>query len=150
MGVGKAGDVARYAAGLLSSVGTPATLLDPLDAVHGSSGQVRRGDVVLAISHSGETVELLRALETVAALGARVLAICGSAASPLARMAEVVLPASVEREGGPLDLAPRASVLGQALVAGALSVELQQRRNFARSDFAARHPSGSLGGRARD
>lgn len=148
-GIGKAEHVAHYAASLLASTGTPATFLHGTEAVHGSAGQVLPGDVVIAISNSGRTQELLATVEAVRKLGARLLAVTGDAASPLAGAAEVVLDAGVAREGGGLGLAPRASVAAEILVLAALSAALEQARRFGRADYHARHPGGSLGDKSR-
>jgi arabinose-5-phosphate isomerase len=144
-GVGKPEHLAHYGASLLSSTGTPATFLHATEATHGSVGQVRPGDVLIALSNSGSTRELLDAADAARALGARLIAITGDPTSPLARRADALLIARVEREGGPLDLAPRASILAQTLALAALSVELQSRRSFSRADYHARHPAGALG-----
>lgn len=147
-GVGKPSHVARYGAALLASTGTCATFLDATEAVHGSAGQVGSRDVVVAISHSGETLELLRAVDAVRGLGARIVAVTGAPHSRLARHAEVVLEAGAAREGGGLGLAPRASVAAQLLVVAALSAELEAGRGFTRADYHARHPAGELGRRS--
>ena len=110
----------------------------------------RAGDVVLAISNSGETPELLAAARVLRDNGATLIAVTGVAASALAHMAEVVLVGAVVHEGGPLDLAPRASVLVQAGVLAALSAELQARAGVTREQYARWHPGGALGDRARD
>jgi len=148
-GVGKPEHVANYAASLLSSTGTPATFLHATEAVHGCAGQVVSGDVVIAISNSGRTQELLATVATVKKLGARLVAVTGGLASPLAEAAEVVLDAGVAREGGGLDLAPRASVAAEILVLAALSAALEEARGFTRSEYHARHPGGSLGEKSR-
>ena len=148
-GVGKPEHAARYAAGLLSSTGTPATLLHATEAIHGSVGQIREGDVLVAISNSGETQELLACVSTASAMGSRIIAVCGSPSSPLARAAEVVVPAAVTEEGGPLGLVPRTSFLAEALVLQALSVLLQERKGLSREEYRRRHPAGALGRRAR-
>lgn len=147
-GVGKPEHLAHFAASLLSSTGTPAYFLHATEATHGSVGQLRPGDVLIAISNSGTTRELLDAVEAACAVGARLIAITRANDSPLARRAEVALEARVAREGGPLDLAPRASILVQTLALCALSVELQARRAFTRADYHARHPAGALGKRS--
>jgi arabinose-5-phosphate isomerase len=149
-GVGKPEHVAHYAASLLSSTGTPATFLHATEVTHGSIGQLVPGDVVIAISNSGTTAELLAGVEAVIAFGARVVAVTANPDSPLARAADVVLSVRVDREGGPLELAPRASVLAQTLVLQALSVELQAGRGFTRADYNLRHPGGSLGRKSAD
>jgi arabinose-5-phosphate isomerase len=147
-GIGKPEHVARYAASLLSSTGTPATFLHGTEAVHGSAGQVSAGDVVIAISNSGETEEILRTVEAVRALGARVLAVTGSTSGSLARLAEAVLYAGVSREGGGLGLAPRSSAAAELVVLAALSAGLEASRGFTRADYHARHPAGTLGRRS--
>jgi len=149
-GVGKSGHVARYGAALLASTGTPANFYDANESVHGSSGQIVPGDVVIALSASGETEELHLAVAVARRLGARVIAITGGLDSTLARGADVTLDAGVAREGGPLGLAPRASVAAQVLVVGALAAALEHVRGFTRADFHARHPAGSLGRRTRE
>jgi arabinose-5-phosphate isomerase len=148
-GVGKPEHVARYAAALLASTGTPATFLHATEATHGSVGQLRAGDVLVAISNSGETRELLDTVSAARALGARLIAITAEPESSLGRAAEVVLAARVEHEGGRLDLAPRASVLAQTLAVAALSVALEEGRGFTREDYKQRHPGGSLGRKLR-
>jgi arabinose-5-phosphate isomerase len=144
-GIGKPEAVARYAAGLLASIGTPASFLPATEAMHGSAGQVVRGDVVVAISNSGETAELLAAVGAVKALGAELIAITGGPGSPLAKQAAVVLDAAVEREGGGLGLAPRASVAAEVLVVAALSAALEHARGLTRAEYHAHHPGGVLG-----
>jgi arabinose-5-phosphate isomerase len=143
-GIGKPEHVARYAASLLASTGTPAVFLHGTEAVHGSAGQVVRGDVVIAISNSGAT-ELVAAVEAVRALGAQVIAVTGNPRSPLAARADLVLEAKVEREGGGLGFAPRASVAAELLVLAALSAALEAARGFTRAEYHARHPGGALG-----
>jgi arabinose-5-phosphate isomerase len=144
-GVGKPEHAAHYAAALLASTGTPATFLHATEATHGSIGQLRAGDALIAISNSGQTRELLDAVEAARALDARVIAVTGDPASPLARAADLVLDARVDDEGGPLGLAPRASFLAEVLVLAALSVALQSARSFGRDDYSLRHPAGELG-----
>jgi sugar/nucleoside kinase (ribokinase family)/D-arabinose 5-phosphate isomerase GutQ len=149
-GVGKAGHVARYGAALLASTGTPANFYDANESVHGSSGQIVRGDIVIAVSASGETEELHAAIDVARALGARIIAVTGNPSSYLAREAETVLDAGVAREGGSLGLAPRASVAAQAMVLAALAAVLERGRGFTREDFHARHPGGTLGKKSRE
>jgi arabinose-5-phosphate isomerase len=147
-GVGKPEHVARYAASLLSSTGTPATFLHGTEVTHGSVGQIRPGDVVIAISNSGGTEELLRAVDALRAFGGRLIAVTGDASSKLARSAEVVLEARVTREGDALGFAPRASILAEILVLAALSVQLQEAKGLTRQEYARRHPAGALGNRS--
>jgi arabinose-5-phosphate isomerase len=148
-GIGKPEHVARYAASLLSSTGTPATFLHATEVVHGGAGQIVAGDVVIAISNSGETAELRPAVEAIRRMGARLLAVTGQPNSWLARTADLVLEAGVAREGGELGLAPRASVAAQVLVLAALSSALEQAQGFTCADYHARHPAGELGKRSR-
>jgi sugar/nucleoside kinase (ribokinase family)/D-arabinose 5-phosphate isomerase GutQ len=144
-GIGKPEHVARYGAALLASVGTPASFLSAAETMHGSAGQVVRGDVVIAISNSGETAELIAAVGAVKALGAQLLAITGAPKSALARLAAVVLDAHVDQEGGGLGLAPRASAAAELLVIAALSAALEHARGLTRAEYHALHPAGELG-----
>lgn len=144
-GVGKPEHLARYGASLLASTGTPAQFLHATETVHGSAGQVVAGDVVIAISNSGATGELLAAVATLKALGGRIIAITGGLDSPLAKAADVTLDAGVAREGGGLGLAPRASIAAELLVLAALSTGLETARGFTRAQYHARHPGGRLG-----
>jgi sugar/nucleoside kinase (ribokinase family)/D-arabinose 5-phosphate isomerase GutQ len=147
-GVGKCAYVAAYAAALLSSTGTPSVELDALECTHGSAGQIRAGDVVIAVSNSGRTAELLDAVGAARQMGAHVIALSASPDSPLGRAADVALVARVTQEGDPIGLAPRASTLAQILVLAALSVELQVRKGMDRAEYHRRHPGGSLGKRS--
>jgi arabinose-5-phosphate isomerase len=149
-GVGKPEHVARYAASLLSSTGTPATFLHATEAVHGSAGQFVAGDVLVAISNSGETAELRAAVETLRGMGARVIGVSGARGSWLATHADVFLDAGVAREGGGLGLAPRASVAAEVLVLAALSAALEVESGLTRAEYQRRHPAGVLGRRTRD
>ena len=148
-GVGKPEHVARYAASLLASTGTPATFLHATETLHGSLGQIVPGDVVIAISNSGTTSECLLAARAVRDYGGRLIAVTGGLASPLAALCDVTLDAGVKEEGGPLGLAPRASVAAEILVLAALGAILQERRGLDRKGYAARHPAGALGKQAR-
>jgi sugar/nucleoside kinase (ribokinase family)/D-arabinose 5-phosphate isomerase GutQ len=149
-GVGKPEHVARYAASLLSSTGTPATFLHATEAVHGSAGQLVAGDAVVAISNSGETQELRVAVEAVRGMGARVIGVSGVPGSWLATHADVFLDAGVAREGGGLGLAPRASVAAEVLVLAALSAALEAESGLTRAEYHRRHPAGALGKRSQD
>jgi D-arabinose 5-phosphate isomerase GutQ len=149
-GIGKPEHVAHYAASLLSSTGTPATFLHATEVIHGSAGQIVEGDVVIAVSNSGETAEMRLAVEAVRAMGARLIAVTGGLDSWLARAADVVLDARVAREGGPLGLAPRASVAAEVLVLAALAAGLERESGFSREEYQRRHPAGALGRRARE
>jgi arabinose-5-phosphate isomerase len=113
--------------------------------VHGSAGQLVSGDVVIAISNSGETEDLHRAVEAVRGLGAKLIAVTGALDSRLAQSADAVLDAGVAQEGGGLGFAPRTSVAAEILVLAALSAALESERGFTRADYNARHPAGKLG-----
>ncbi len=146
-GIGKSEYVARYLAASLSSTGTPAFFLHGTEAVHGSAGQVRRGDVVIAISNSGETHELKAAVGLLQAQGAHIIGVTGQPASWLGRRSCVVLESRVRREGDRLGMAPRASVMAQTLVLQALAVELQEAGKLDKDGFQRWHPGGRLGAR---
>lgn len=148
-GVGKPEHLAHYAASLLSSTGTPAYFLHATEAVHGSAGQVQPGDVVIAISNSGSTAELLETVALVRSLGARLIAVVGALDSKLATLADAVLDAGVDREGGGLGLAPRASAGAELAALAALSAALETHGGWTRADYAAHHPSGALGKKSR-
>lgn len=148
-GVGKPEHVARYAASILCSVGTMATFLHATETLHGSLGQVDPRDIVIAISNSGETAELGAAARAIREHGARIIAITGGRKSSLARLAEVVIHAPVDREGGMLGLAPRISVLGQVMVVAALSVALEAARGLTLEEYGRWHQAGALGDTAR-
>ena len=143
-GIGKPEHVASYAASLLSSTGTPATFLHGTEAIHGSAGQVVSGDLVIAISNSGET-ELVETVNAVRALGARIVAVTGNPGSALGQAADAVLEAGTHHEGGGLDLAPRASAAAELLVLAALSAALEEAKGFDKAAYHARHPAGALG-----
>jgi arabinose-5-phosphate isomerase len=147
-GLGKPEHVSKYAASLFSSTGTAATFLHTTEATHGSLGQVAEGDVVIAVSNSGTTRETVAVAAAVKGFGARVIAVTGGLESPLASEAELVLDAGVTEEGGPLELAPRASIAAEISVLAALSALVQQRSGFTRDDYAKRHPDGALGRKA--
>ena len=144
-GVGKPEHVAHYGASVLSSTGTPAMFLHATEAVHGSAGQVVKGDVVIVISNSGETQEARAVVEVLKSLGAHVLAVTGKLDSWLGKHADVTLNAGVSREGGGLGFAPRASVMAEVLVLAALSAALETATDFSKADYHARHPAGALG-----
>jgi arabinose-5-phosphate isomerase len=148
-GVGKPEHLARYAASLLASTGTPATFLHATEAVHGSAGQIAAGDVVIAISNSGGTSELLAAVAAAREMGAMVIAVTGVLDSALARGSDAVLDAGVAREGGPLGLAPRASAAAELLVLAALAAGAEHAVGLSRGEYHRRHPAGALGLRSR-
>jgi arabinose-5-phosphate isomerase len=144
-GVGKPEHVATYIASLLNSTGTPAYFLHGTEAVHGSAGQVLPGDVVIAISNSGETQELKETVATVKRIGAHIIGVSGQPQSWLARHSDVFLYAGVTHEGDPLNLPPRASVLAEIYVLAALSVALQVEKGLTRQQYHLLHPKGRLG-----
>ncbi len=149
-GVGKSRHIGRKLAATLQSTGTKAYFLDPADCNHGDSGQVAQGDVVIALSHSGETEELMAAVQTLTANGSTIITITGNAESSLARSSAAVLHVPVDSEAGPLGLAPTVSTSCQLAVADGLAMALKAGRGFSREDFARYHPGGSLGKRLKD
>lgn len=144
-GVGKPGHVAGYIASLLSSTGTSAYELHGTEAVHGSSGQVKKGDVVIAISNSGETMELEATVQTLIANGAHIISCTGNPQSTLAKQSEVCLVAHVDEEGDALNKPPRASILSEILILQCLSVVLQDAKKLDLNQYVKWHPGGSLG-----
>ncbi len=144
-GIGKPGHLAAYIASLLSSVGTPAYFLHATEAVHGSSGQLVPGDVVLLISNSGETAEMRPTVAALKANGCHLIGISGNEGSWLANESEIHLTAGVTEEGGPLNRAPRASFMAEAIVLQALSVVLQARQAITPEQYVSWHPGGALG-----
>ena len=147
MGMGKSGHVGRKIAATLASTGTPAMFVHPAEASHGDLGMIKAADVVLAISNSGESDELIAILPLVKRLGAPLVAMTGHLASTLARHADVVLDSGVEKEACPLNLAPTASTTAQLALGDALAVALLDARGFKAEDFARSHPGGALGRR---
>ncbi len=144
-GIGKPGHVAGYIASLLSSTGTPTYELHGTEAVHGSSGQVKPGDVVIAISNSGETAELKATVAALKNNGAKIIAVSGNADSWLAKAADAFLFAGVEHEGDTLDRAPRASIIAEILVLQGLSIILQEAKGITPKQYIKWHPGGTLG-----
>ena len=144
-GIGKSGHIARKIASTMSSTGTPAYFVHPAEASHGDLGMVRHDDVFIGISYSGESDELLQIVPLVKRRGAKLIVIAGSAASSLAREADVFLDAAVDQEACPLNLAPTASTTAALALGDALAVALLDARGFSADDFARSHPSGALG-----
>ena len=147
VGVGKSGHIAQKAAATLTSTGTPAVFLHPSDALHGGMGMVAGGDVCLFVSNSGETAELLDLLPYLQHRRAPVLAVVGNTSSALARRADVVLDASVDKEACPLNLAPTTSTTVALAVCDALAMALMSVKRLTPEDFALNHPGGRLGKR---
>ena len=146
-GMGKSGHVGGKIASTFASTGTPSFFLHPAEASHGDLGMLTKGDVVLAISNSGETAELLTILPLIKRMGAPLVAMTGSANSTLAREADVHLDVSVPAEACPLNLAPTASTTATLAMGDALAVALLGHRGFTEADFARSHPAGTLGRR---
>lgn len=146
-GMGKPGYIAHKIAATLMSTGTPAYYLHPAEGSHGDLGMIAKNDVVIAISNSGETPEILNLLPAIRRIGARIIALCGNERSTLAKLADVTLDASVEKEACPLDLAPTCSTTVALALGDAIAVVLMQSRRFTADDFALYHPGGALGRR---
>ncbi len=144
-GIGKAGHVARKLAATFSSTGTPSHFLSPTDAVHGDLGSIRQGDVVLVLSASGESDEILRLLNLVKKLDHVVIAMTATRTSGLGRFADVVLAMGKIEEACPLGLAPSASTTAMLALGDALALSVMKLRNFTAEDFALFHPAGQLG-----
>lgn len=144
-GIGKPGHVSAYIASLLSSTGTPAYELHGTEAVHGSSGQVLPGDVVIAISNSGETTELIGTVETLKKNGASIIAVTGKEHSWLAANADILLLAGIQQEGDSMNKPPRISILAEIIVLQCLSLLLQNHYQLTPEDYVKWHPGGALG-----
>ncbi|AEF99143.1 KpsF/GutQ family protein [Methylomonas methanica MC09] len=146
-GMGKSGHIAGKIAATLASTGTPAFFVHPGEASHGDLGMITRQDVVLALSNSGETEEILTILPIIKRLGVPLIAMTGNAESALAKLASVHIDVAVEQEACPLGLAPTSSTTAALVMGDALAVSLLQSKGFTRDDFALSHPGGSLGKR---
>ena len=145
LGVGKSGHIGAKIASTLTSTGSPAVVLDSLNALHGDLGMVSDGDVVLALSASGETEELLRILPAIARFQVQIIAICGNADSTLALNANIVLKFEIDQEACPLNLAPTSSTTVMLALGDALAMVLLEARGFNKEDFARFHPAGMVG-----
>jgi arabinose-5-phosphate isomerase len=145
IGVGKSGNVGQKIAATLNSSGAPAVVLNAQDALHGDLGLLCDGDVILALSYSGETEELLGLMPFLRSFQVKVIALCGKTGSSLSRAADVTLDTSVTREACPLNLAPTSSSTAMMVMGDALAMVLLEMRGFTESDFARYHPGGSLG-----
>ncbi|OGX42573.1 MAG: hypothetical protein A3F87_01050 [Omnitrophica WOR_2 bacterium RIFCSPLOWO2_12_FULL_51_24] len=146
-GMGKPGFIGAKISATLSSTGTPSLYLHPADAIHGDLGRVTRDDIVLALSNSGETEEILRLLPTLKKIGAKLIAMVGNIDSTLARYSDVVLNVAVKKEACPLNLAPTASTTAMLAMGDALAIALLDKRGFREEDFAFFHPGGAIGKR---
>ncbi len=147
LGMGKSGLIARKIAATLCSTGTPAYFLHPAEALHGDLGMIAAGDLVVALSSSGETEEVLALLPALTRLGCAMVSLCGAGNSTLAQASAEWLDASVAAEAGALNLAPTASTAVMLALGDALALEVSRRRGFAAEDFAELHPGGRLGQR---
>ena len=146
-GMGKSGHIGNKIAATLASTGTPALFLHPAEGIHGDLGMVTKGDIVIALSNSGETEELSRMLPSLKRIGIKIIALTGNTESTLARNSDVVIDVGVKEEACPLGLAPTASTTATLAMGDALAVVLLDRRGFKEEDFACYHPGGSLGKR---
>ncbi len=144
-GMGKSGIICRKIAATLASTGTAAFFLHPAEATHGDLGVIQPNDVLLAISHSGETQEVLRLLEAIRRIGARIVALTGNPASTLAQSADVSIDCQVSEEACPLNLVPTASTTAALAMGDALCMTLLVEKGFREEDFAKIHPGGKLG-----
>src|SRR5450755_1416598 len=145
LGVGKSGHIGNKIASTLTSTGSPAVVLDSLNAMHGDLGMVADGDVVLALSASGETEEMLRILPAIARFQVKIIAVCGDAKSSLAQNSHVFLDVNIEQEACPLNLAPTSSTTVMLALGDALAMVLLEARGFQKEDFARFHPGGTIG-----
>lgn len=145
VGVGKSGHVGSKIAATLTSTGSPAVVLDSLNALHGDLGMIADGDVVLALSGSGETEEMLRILPAIGRFQVKIIAICGDPKSTLAQNAHLLLDVNVEQEACPLNLAPTSSTTVMLALGDALAMVLLEARGFNKEDFARFHPAGKIG-----
>jgi arabinose-5-phosphate isomerase len=146
-GMGKSGLICRKIAATLSSTGTSAWFLHPAEATHGDLGAIREDDVVVAVSHSGETEELLRLLESIRRIGARLIAMTGNPGSTLGRAADVVMNCGIATEACPMNLVPTASTTAALAMGDAVAMTLLVRKGFREEHFASLHPGGKLGRR---
>ncbi len=144
-GMGKPGFIARKIAATLASTGTPSLYLHPAEAIHGDLGMVKKEDLVIAISNSGETEEIVRMLSTLKKIGVTLIAMTSNPKSPLAQNADILLDLGIDREACPLNLAPSTSTTAALAMGDALALSLLKRRGFREEDFALLHPGGSLG-----
>jgi arabinose-5-phosphate isomerase len=144
-GIGKSGHIGHKIASTLASTGTTSVTLDPVDAAHGDLGVVSRKDLILVLSYSGNTDELLRVVPLIKRQGVPILVMTGNPRSHLARQSDVILDVSVEQEACPLNLAPTSSTTAMLALGDALAMVLLQNRGFQRKDFAQLHPAGAIG-----
>ena len=146
-GIGKSGLVGRKIVATLTSTGSPAIFLHPVEGLHGDLGMVTAQDVLMAISNSGETAEIINLLPSVKKIGAKIIGLTGCLTSTLAQNSQIVIDVGVEREACPLGLAPTSSTTATLVVGDALAVALMRQRKFGEKDYALLHPGGTLGER---
>ena len=146
-GIGKSGLVGRKIVATLTSTGTPSVFLHPVEGLHGDLGMVTAKDVIMAISNSGETAEILNLLPSLQKIGVKIISLTGSLDSTLAKNSQIVIDVGVEREACPLGLAPTSSTTATLVIGDALAVSLMRQRKFGENDFALFHPGGRLGER---
>lgn len=146
-GMGKPGFIAQKISATLSSTGTPSLFLHPAEALHGDLGRIMKEDVVIALSNSGQTDEILKFLPIVRQIGAKLIAMTGNVKSLLAQYSDVVLDVSVKKEACPLNLAPTASTTVMLAMGDALALTLSEKKGFKKKDFAFYHPGGNIGRR---
>ena len=144
-GMGKSGIIGKKIASTFNSIGTPATFLHPVEGVHGDLGLVRKEDVVLAISKSGDTDELYQLFPIFKRFGVPIIALVGETSSPVAKEADIVIDIAVDGEAGPYDLVPTVSTTAALVMGDCLAMALLEKRNFSPEDFALLHPGGDLG-----
>lgn len=146
-GLGKSGLIGRKISATLASTGTPSFFLHPSEALHGDLGMLRKGDIVFALSNSGETEEIINLIPFLKRLGTKIISVTGNKNSTLSQNSDIHILAQVSEEGCPLNLAPMASTTVQIALGDAIASELMSRRNFMPEDFAKFHPGGKLGKR---
>lgn len=144
-GMGKPGYIAHKLSATLMSTGTPSFYLHPAEAIHGDLGSITKDDIIIAISNSGETTEIINILSTIKKIGVPIISICGNASSTLARFANYHLDARIKHEACPLNLAPTTSTTVQLALGDALAVTIMKAKGFTDKDFAFYHPGGNLG-----
>src|SRR4051794_34516866 len=145
VGIGKSGNIGQKIAATLTSTGSPAVVLNSVDALHGDLGVVADGDLILALSYSGESEELLNLLPALKRFSVKIIALTGASRSSLARYSDVVLSVKVPKEACPFNLAPTASTTAMLVMGDALAMAVLQARGFKKQDFAKHHPSGAIG-----
>src|SRR3989442_2144874 len=145
VGIGKSGNIGQKIAGTLTSTGSTSVVLNSVDALHGDLGVVNDGDIILALSYSGESEELLNLLPALKRFSVKIISVTGATHSSLARYSDVVLNAKVPKEACPFNLAPTASTTATLVMGDALAMAVLQARGFKQHDFAKHHPAGAIG-----